>query len=280
MNKLTQWTELGGWKPILVDASSQLAAKLSAFLPQLVTAIAILLIGYLVARGVEMLTARVLRTLGLDRAAARLQLEGLLQRAEIRLTAAQIAARAAFWFVLLTAFLSVVETLELTAVNATIDRLISYIPNLVAAGLIALLGVLAAKIVGGLVRSAALAADLQEAARLGLAVQWTLVVFVCAVALEQLGVATEILVAPLTAVLGAITLSAGLAFALGARPIVTHILAGHFLRRSLPRERLVVVDGAEGLVERIGATETTLRSDSGSCSVPNARLMEDIVRWN
>ena len=96
-------------------------------------------------------------------------------------------------------------------------------------------------------------------------------------AIEQLGVDTNVLIAPLTAVLAAAFLSAGIAFALGARPIVTHILAGHFLKQSLPRDRYVEVEGERGVVERVGPTETVLRNEEKSWSVPNGKLLDLII---
>ena len=64
----------------------------------------------------------------------------------------------------------------------------------------------------------------------------------------------------------------------GARPIVTHILAGHFLKQSLPRDSFVEVGGERGIVERIGATDTLFRNGEESWSIPNAKLLDLIVR--
>jgi hypothetical protein len=100
---------------------------------------------------------------------------------------------------------------------------------------------------------------------------------VAVVALEQLGVTTSVLVGPITAVLAAAGFAAGLAFALGAHPIVTHILAGHFLKQSLPRDTFVEISGERGVVDRVGATDTVLRSGDRSWSVPNGKLIGEIV---
>ena len=277
MDESARLIDFGAWTDIFIQSGSDLGARVSGFLPQLLAACLILLFGWLIARGIEIATGRALRSVGLDRAAARLQLAALLDRAAIKMSASQIIAKAVFWVVMLTVFLSAVEVIGLTAVTATIDRLIAYIPNVIGAALIALLGVLAARVIGGVVRSAAVASNLESASRLGLVVQWSVVVLVVIVSAEQLGIATEILIAPLSAVAGALTLSAGLAVALGARPIVTHILAGHFLRQSLPNESVVVVQGEQGQVERIGPTETRLRSDSKSWTIPNGQLLDDVV---
>jgi small-conductance mechanosensitive channel len=140
-----------------------------------------------------------------------------------------------------------------------------------------LFGILAARFVGGVVASGSAAAGVGGAARLGLLVQGAVVALVSVVAIEQLGIATQVLVGPLTALVGAAGLAAGLAFALGARPIVTHILAGHFLKQSLPRDSFVEVAGRRGIVERIGATDTLLRNGDERWSIPNQQLLEQVV---
>jgi hypothetical protein len=71
--------------------------------------------------------------------------------------------------------------------------------------------------------------------------------------------------------------AAGLAFALGARPVVTHILAGHFLKQSLPRDVAVEIAGQRGIVEVVGPVSTVLRDGDRSWTIPNAQLLDQIV---
>lgn len=274
---MEQLPDIAAWRDVFLEAATAVGTKIAAFLPSLLGAVAILLLGWLLSRSVEVAAGRALRTFGLDRAAARLRLSDVLGRAGIQMTLSEVVARLLFWLLMLTFLLSSVETLGLTAVTATIDRLIAYIPNLIGAALIALLGVLFARFVGTVVSSAAAAAGFPSAPRLGFLVQMLVAGLVIVVAVEQLGVATNVLVGPLTALLAAAGLSAGLAFALGAYPIVTHILAGHFLRESLPRDAFVEVEGERGVVERVGATETLLRQGEKAWSVPNAKLLNLVV---
>lgn len=88
---------------------------------------------------------------------------------------------------------------------------------------------------------------------------------------------TDILILPFTALLAGGAFAVGLAFALGARPIVTHVFAGHFLKQSLPRDRFVEIDGERGVVERIGPTDTLFKNGERRWSVPNAQLLERVV---
>jgi hypothetical protein len=270
--------DLAAWREILVNAFSELGANVAGFLPNLVGALLMLALGWALARALEAVSNRGLRTVGLDRISTRLRIAEVLERSEMRLSLSQIIARLLFWLVFLVFVLSGVEALGLSAVTATIDRLITFIPNVIAAGLIAIAGLLLARFVAGIVSSAAAASGLPSAPRLGFLAQLLSGGLVLVVALEQLGIETSVLVLPFTVAIGAAGFAVGLAFALGARPVITHILAGHFLKQSLPRDATVEIDGRRGFVERVGAVDTVLRSDAESWSVPNGQLLERVVR--
>ena len=275
---MDQLPSLTAWRDVLVQIVTEFGDRVAGFLPSLLGAVAIVLVGWLVSRVAEIVAGRALRTVGLDRAANRLRLSTILERAELRLKPSELVAKLLFWLLMLTFLFSSIETLGLTAVTTTLDRLIAFVPNLIGAVVILAVGLLAARFAGTVVRSAAVAADLPSAARLGLAVQLVVASLVVILSVEQLGIATSVLVGPLTAILAAAGLSAGLAFALGAYPIVTHILAGHFLKDSLPRDAFVEVGGSRGIVERIGATDTVLRDGADSWSVPNGKLLDLVVK--
>jgi small-conductance mechanosensitive channel len=274
MEKLS---DVQAWRDIVVRAFSDIGTEIADFLPNLIGAALVFFLGWVVSRLVEIIAGRLLRTLGVDRAAARLHLGDVLRRAGVNLPVSGIVARLFFWLLMLTFVLSSVETLGLDAVTQTLNRLVAYVPNIIGALLTILLGFLLARFLGTIAGSAAAAAGLSGAQRLGFLAQILVGVLVVVIATEQIGVATSVLIIPLTAVLAALSFAAGLAFALGARPIITHILAGHFLKRSLPRDVFVEIDGRKGVVERIGPTDTLLRDGEKRWSVPNGQLIEYVV---
>jgi hypothetical protein len=265
------------WRQVLVHTLTELGETVAGFLPNLVATLVILAGGWLLSRIVQAVTERLLHQVGLDRASSRLHVDETLREAGIAAMPSRIVARLVFWVLMLTFILSAVETLGLSAVTTTIDRLIGFLPNVIAAALILVLGLLLARLVRNLVSSAAAAADIAEAPRLGTLAQGVVALVVGVISLEQLGVETEVVVTMITAVLGALTVTIGIAFALGARPVMTHILAGHFLRQSLPSGGSVEIGGERGVVERVGAVDTLLRDGERAWSVPNARLLEEVV---
>jgi small-conductance mechanosensitive channel len=267
------------WRQVFVESIGELGATVAGFLPSLIAMIVILGVGWAVSKAVEVVAARSLGRLGLDGAVRRLGLDHTLEQAGVASSPSRITARLLFWVLMLTFVLSAVETLGLTAVTGTIDRLIAYLPNVIAAGLIVIAGFLFGRFSRSAIGSAAAAANVQEAARLGAATQSVVVMAAVVLALGQLGVDTRLLVAAISVALGAVSLAAGLAFALGARPVVTHILAGHFLRQSLRQGDSVEVGGRRGTLERVGPVDTVFSDGQRRWSVPNSQLLDqEMVR--
>ncbi len=269
--------DLEAWRQVLAGSFQELAATIVGLVPRLGGALAVLLLGWVVARALELLAAATVRLLGIDRAATRRGLAARLERAGIAAAPSEIIGRAVFWLVLLAFVVPAVRTLDVPAVNDTLERLLGLLPSILAAGLVTLLGLVLARFVGGVVRSAAGAADLPQASRLGAGAEGVVALLVVFIALQQLGVDPQLVVVAVTVVVTAMALTVGITFALAARPIVTHILAGHFLRRSLPPESTIEAGGRRGVVERVGATDTLLRDGEKSWSIPNGRLLEEIL---
>jgi hypothetical protein len=269
--------DLEAWRLVVVNSLSELGTRLASFIPGLVGAVLILLLGWVVSRILGSMAAGVLHRVGLDRAAERLRLAETLHRAGWTEELSTIIGRLLYWIVMLTFLLSAVETLGLVVVTSTIDRLIGYLPNVIAAGLILVIGLLIGRLAQNLVSSGAAAANMIEAARLGVVVNAIVVLIVSVLALEQLGIETRLLVSTITVLLGATGLTMGFAFALGARQIIAHILAGHFLRQSLTAGGAVEVRGRQGQVERVGPVDTLIQSGDQVWSIPNATLLEESI---
>lgn len=268
--------DLEAWREVFVTSLSELGAGVAAFLPNLAATLALLLAGWIVSRLAESIARRVLERIGLDRALNRLRSADALRRAGVP-APSRVFSLLLFWTLMLTFALTAAETLGFSAVTGTIERLVAYLPNVIAAGLIALLGLVLGRLVRNGAASAAAAAGLHQAHRLGGVLGSLVVLFVSVLALEQLGVRTDLLVTLMTVAVAVAGLTVGVALALGSRPVVTHVLAGHFLRASLPPGTALEVSGRKGTVDRVGPVETLLRDGGASWSVPNGALLDATI---
>ena len=212
----------------LGEELERMLAGIVHFLPDLLAAILILVVGWFVAKLLEKGTDALLERVRFDRAVARGGVEGALQRTGTQLDPSSVVAKLVFWIVLLVAILMAANALGLTAVAAMFEQLVTYIPNVIVAVLILTLGMVIGEFVRDLV--AASVGSVEGGmllARIAKVAVITLAVFM---ALDQLQVAQDIVATAFTLLLGAIALAAGLAFGLGNRD-----LAGEYTRRWVGR---------------------------------------------
>lgn len=258
-------------------ALSHASATVGAFLPKLLGAVLILVAGWIASRLIEAVARRLLVKLGADRLSRRLNLDEGLRRAGVEHPASWILGRSLFWLVMLTFVLSAVDALGLQGVIGTVAKLVAFIPHVVGALLIVVLGLVVGHFGRAAVTSGAAVADAGYGRRLGSIVYFGSVAAACVLALGQLGIDADLLVAVVTAAVAAATMGAGLAFALGARGVIAHVLAGHFLRQRLKVGEEIQALGLRGVVVATRAVDTVIRTEESTVSIPNATLLEEVV---
>lgn len=266
-----------GWGAALWGAVGAALSAILGFLPNLIGAIIILLIGWGVAVALGKLTDTGLEKIGFDRAMERAGINRALQRANLQMDASGVVGSLVKWLVFLVAIIVAADALNLPQVTAALNAIIGYIPNVIAAIFILALGALLASFVGNLVRSTPIArSDL-----LGTAAYWAIVVFAVMAALTQLNIAPELVQTLFTALIGAVALAAALAFGLGLREQAQDVAIAQGLRQVLHEgdEISVSAEGKQvrGEVKRIGLGMTQLATEQGLTLVPNRWLAQHML---
>jgi len=200
------------------------ATQLWAILPSLLAATAILIAGYILARLIERWTDALLVRLNFNRVDEAGGLSRAMGRTGTRLDPIHAVGKLLFWLVMLVVILLASSALGLESINTMFGTMLSYIPTLVAAIVIVILGMIVGEFVRALVLASAGAMEgVPVLAKVAKVAVVTIAVFM---AVQQLGIAEEIVTAAFTLILGAIALATGLAFGLGNRQ-----LAGEITRR-------------------------------------------------
>ena len=269
-----QFTEI---RELLLSMIQQTAEAVVLFLPKLVGALLVLLLGWLFARLMRSILERSIRA-GLDAVLDRTGLNQALERTSMTATPSEILGGVVYWLLMILVLMASSRILGLDAVSDAIARILGYIPSVVSAALVLAAGVFLARFVGNLVTSGAAAASVSYAEGLGAVARTAIVVMVGVLTLEQLGVETQILITVITVTVAALVAGMGLAFALGAQPVVRGILAGHYLRQTLPTEGELEVAGERGVVQEIGPVHTVFRDGDHTFRIPNARLVDEVIK--
>lgn len=211
-------------KELFLEPLKATGEKIIGLLPALLGALVILLLGWILAKILKAALVRILVAVRLEKFSARSGLSKFLSRGDIKHSLADILGTVFFWIVFLFFIDLAADVLKFTLLQNLINSIISFIPRLVVAVLIIVIGVLLSSFFKGLVRVAASSYALVRAELLGSIVQYLIIFFTLAVALEQLGVATNILVYSVLIIIGALAFGFALAFGLGSREVAGKIV--------------------------------------------------------
>ena len=193
-------------------------------LPSFLGAAAILLAGYVFARLIERWTDALLKRLNFNKMAEAGGISEAMGRTGTRLDPIHAVGKLLFWLVMLVVILLASSALGLESIREMFGTMLSFIPTLIAAIVIVILGMIVGEFVRALVlASAGKVEGVPTLARVAKAAVVMIAVFM---AVQQLGVADELVTAAFTLILGAVGLAVGLAFGLGNRE-----LAGEMTRR-------------------------------------------------
>jgi hypothetical protein len=207
------------WQRILVGVE-----QIGNVLPALLGAAVILLTGYFLARQIQRWADDTLKRLDFNKVATAGGLDQAVGRTGSRLDPVRALTKLLFWLVMLVVILLASTALGLESINEMFGLMLGFIPTLIAAIVIVILGIIVGEFVRGvIVASAGTVAGVPTVAKLA---KGAVIVISIFMALQQLGVAEEIVTAAFTLILGAAALAVGLAFGLGNRD-----LAGEITRR-------------------------------------------------
>lgn len=194
-----------------------LYGTVAEFLPRLVAAIVVFLIGWLIAVLIAKLAYHIVRVLQIDRALEGVGFKKVWERSGFKLDTPLFFGELVKWFFIVVFLLSAANIVGLSEVSQFLSTVVLYIPNVIVAAIILLIGMMMAKFLEGLVMASVKAANLVSANLLGAIAKWAVVIFSLLVALNQLGIAQDIIKIVITGVVAAASIALGLAFGLGGQ---------------------------------------------------------------
>ncbi len=197
------------------------------FVPNLVIALIILVLGWLVGALFGRAIWQVFRSLRVDEALRRAGFESFLRRGGINLDSGAFIGGLVKWFIILVFLVAAFDILGLTQVNLFLQQVvIAYLPRVIVAALILLVGGVVGDVTERVVVTAAKTAEVRSAHFAGTISKWAVWIFAILVALSQLGIAAAFSQTLFTGIVIAISLALGLSFGLGGQDA-----AGRFIER-------------------------------------------------
>src|SRR3989344_1301513 len=220
----TSYGAISNWQEAIWLAGANVLSRVLYFLPSLVGAILIFIVGLVLARWGKALTVKILGAVKLDSLLRKSGLDPFLKRADIRVKFEVFLGEIIRWLIVLVFFIAGVNILGLTTVSLVLNSLLGYIPSIFSAVLVLTIGVLLAGLVESLIKGAVSQIDAKTSRLLAKIGSYLVVVVSALAAVNELGIAQSLINTLFIVVIATLTLGLGLAIGLGAKDLVAKML--------------------------------------------------------
>jgi small-conductance mechanosensitive channel len=262
---------------IVIDALTQIVRDIVNFIPKLVNGLIILVIGYLIALVISWIVGFILRRTKFDPLVERIGLTGSMRGLGVNIPLSTILTKVVFVLLLLSFLITASRLMGLAPVAQVFEKVLTFLPALIAALIVFFLGGMAAQFVGNMITNLAASSGISNPGRLGKIVQHLISLIVVIIALGVLGIDTALLVTAVTIMIAAFGLALGLALGLGGKRIVQHVLAGYYMRQRFTVGQSLKFEETTGTVGGIGGVNTVIDTPEGRVVLPNGLLMESVI---
>ena len=200
-------------------------SKLLSFLPELVGAVVVLIVGLIVAAGLGMLVEKVFDALRLTALVNKTGVDEYFKRGGVEFNIARFFGRLTYWFVTIVAVTAAAEVLGLKVLSLFLyDSVLPYISRVAGAVLILLATIVVANFLKSIVRASVMSAKMHSAKFLGALTWWAVVALGLFAALSTLGIDTDAIKIVLQGVMIMVALAGGIAFGLGGKEYAAHLV--------------------------------------------------------
>jgi small-conductance mechanosensitive channel len=254
------------------DSFSDLAGWIRLQQPRLVAAAVLLAIGWVLAMLLRLLTSRLVHALG--RMVPGAVLRRGLPQPTIERQVSDIIGLIVFWAVLLFFVAAAADALGLAVLSTSLAGLGFYLPRLIGATVIAVVGLVVGNLARDAVTATAAAAGAPFAAAVGQIARVAILVAAGLMAVAELGIDITLLTAVLSVTLLAVLGAFALAFGLGARAAMSNIIGAHYLRQTFEAGQQVRFGDVEGTISAITATAVVVRVPEGQIVIPAKHFSE------
>lgn len=250
--------------------------------PKIVAMVVVVVIGYIVARFVAKAVTTLAEKLGFQNAADQSGLADSMHHMGLQRNVPTIIGTIVFWLLMCVFLMAGFNILGLQAVADAMQEIVHYIPNLLIATVLIVVGLLVASFLRGVVATSADRVGISYAEHLANGCYYVFALLTFIAAFNRLGVQFALLEQLILIAFGAVAVGFGLAFGLGGRDVMAGILSGYYIRQRLHAGDHVQIGNLEGTIREVGPVATIIETEEDGLlnrrSVPNTKMLNEAVR--
>lgn len=205
---------------VLVAPAKVVFAQVAQFVVNILLVSVILIIGWLISEIIKGAVTKILKAVKIDNLSKNIGLDAILAKGDSHVSLSDLIGGICYWLSLLITFVVALNAVGLSVAADLLQKVVLFVPNIVSAIFILVVGMFASAIVKRLVKTAANNAGISKSALFGNIAEVVIIIFAAAIALEQLQIGARIVELTITIILGSLGLGYAIAFGLGCKDLV------------------------------------------------------------
>lgn len=266
------------FKNIILESLGGIVKDIISALPGIIGAIVVLIFGWICIKIVRFILKKVLKLANIDKLSKKINEAKLFgDDSTVEIDVSKIILGFVKGILLLVFIIVAADVMGLTIISQEIANLLHYLPILLSAVVIFMIGMFAAKLIKTAISNVFESMGVGGSKIISNVIYYIILIFVLITSLNQAGIDTVIITSNFTIVLGAFLLAMALALGLGSREIVGDLLRTFYSRRIYEVGDKVKFKKIEGTVESIDNVAMVLKTEKGKVVVPIRKVVENIV---
>lgn len=260
----------GVWETILEQLTG-----LAAVIPNLIGAIVVILLGWIIAKVVARIFRRLLRSIKVDHLAEKLNEIEIVHKANIKFVPSIALSKLLYYLLLFIFFIAAVDVLGMKAISELMTSIMNYIPNLISALIVLIVGILLADALKNIVLTACKSLNIPAASLIGNVVFYFIFLNVVMITLKQANLQTAFMETNISIILGGIVLAFAIGYGFASQGLMTNFIANFYSKEKVRIGDIISIEGIKGEVIDVDNSTFTLQADGRKVVFPLGKLTSE-----
>ncbi len=248
--------------------------QLREFAPNLIFALAILIVGWIIAKLIASIIKRILKAIKIDDLADKLNDIDLVRQANMKILPSKIISKIVYYVFMLITFIVATDKLGVEAVTNLLTDFIGYLPRLFTGVIFFIIGLLIADAIRGVVLTACQSLGIPSAKIIANVVFYFIFLSVTMSALDQAGIQTDFIKSNLMIIIAGVVGAFAFGYGLASKGMMSNLLASFYAKGKFIIGDTITVDGVKGQIVAIDNTSFSIQTETSKMVYPLSKLTE------
>lgn len=244
-------------------------------IPKLLMALVILIIGWILAKIIAGIVEKLLVKTPLDGLAAKLNDIDLVSKANIKIIPSGILSKILYYTILLFSVVAAADVLNMEAISNLLSDIIGFIPRLLVAGIVLLIGIFIADFIRDIITTVCQSLGIPSAKMIGGFVFWFIFLTSLVSAMGQAGIETEFIMSNLSLLLGGGVFAFALGYGIASKDMMSNFLASFYSKNKVKIGNKITIDGITGEVIDMDNNSLTIQAGNKRVFIPLKKLSSE-----